>query len=86
MVIRENTTGVIFGSLALMAHAPDMFRVEVGAVWLTPAARGKGYLSDVMFVLSQHMFDVLKYRRVEWKCDTRNAASKRAAGVIAAAP
>jgi hypothetical protein len=32
-----------------------------------------------MFVLARYVFEDLGYRRYEWKCDTRNAPSMRAA-------
>jgi RimJ/RimL family protein N-acetyltransferase len=33
----------------------------------------------VTYLLLCYLFDDLGYRRVEWKCDNRNEASKRAA-------
>jgi len=33
----------------------------------------------VIFLLGSYLFEALGYRRFEWKCDSRNARSKRAA-------
>ena len=35
--------------------------------------------TEAIRLLASHVFDDLGYRRLEWKCDDRNAASKRAA-------
>ena len=32
-----------------------------------------------MYLLTRQAFEVLRYRRYEWKCDSLNAASRRAA-------
>ena len=78
-VITDVSSGAVVGSLSFMSHVPDMFRVELGGIWLTPAVRGRALLASAVYALLQHLFDGLAYRRVEWKCDTRNAASMRAA-------
>ena len=57
-------SGLPIGSVAFMAHAPEHFRVEVGAIWLTPAFRGRRLVNDVMVLLLTHLFDGLKYRWV----------------------
>jgi RimJ/RimL family protein N-acetyltransferase len=35
--------------------------------------------TEVTFLFLRYLFDDLGYRRVEWKCDNRNEASKQAA-------
>lgn len=35
--------------------------------------------TEAVFLLARHAFDDLGHRRFEWKCNTRNARSKRAA-------
>jgi RimJ/RimL family protein N-acetyltransferase len=35
--------------------------------------------TEAMFLMLRHAFDDLGYRRVEWKCDALNAASRQAA-------
>jgi RimJ/RimL family protein N-acetyltransferase len=35
--------------------------------------------SEVVYLFLRYLFDDLKYRRVEWKCDNDNIPSKRAA-------
>lgn len=50
-----------------------------GAVWLGRAFRGKGYTSEVLYLLLGHCFGSMKCIRVTWKCDDKNEASKRTA-------
>ena len=36
--------------------------------------------TEAMYLMMQRVFDELGYRRYEWKCDSLNAASRKAAG------
>ena len=59
--------------------------------WLVKFRRSRGFSSppaqrqktraatEAIFLLMRHAFDELRYRRLEWKCDALNAASRRAA-------
>ena len=46
-----------------------------------PASRGQRTTAatELQYLLATHVFDDLGYRRYEWKCDARNAASRSAA-------
>jgi RimJ/RimL family protein N-acetyltransferase len=35
--------------------------------------------TEAFYLCARHIFDDLGYRRFEWKCDSRNAKSRRAA-------
>ncbi|OAM34431.1 hypothetical protein A7Q01_06990 [Eikenella sp. NML96-A-049] len=35
--------------------------------------------TEAQFLLAQYVFETLRYRRYEWKCDVLNQASRRAA-------
>ena len=35
--------------------------------------------TEAMYLMAKHAFEDLGYRRYEWKCDTHNIASKKAA-------
>jgi RimJ/RimL family protein N-acetyltransferase len=35
--------------------------------------------TEALLLMARHVFDDLGYRRYEWKCDTQNLASSRAA-------
>ncbi len=52
---------------------------EIGSIWLSKALAG-GTLSTAAFAaMMRHAFEDLCLRRLEWKCDSRNLPSRRAA-------
>jgi RimJ/RimL family protein N-acetyltransferase len=74
-----DTAGGAVGLAALMAIRPDMRVVEVGNILLAPSAQRTALATEAQFLLARCAFDVLGFRRYEWKCDALNAASRRAA-------
>jgi RimJ/RimL family protein N-acetyltransferase len=58
--------------------APDR-RIELGHIWYVPAAQRGRANTETAYLLMRRAFDELGYRRVEWKCDARNARSRAAA-------
>ncbi|MFL6174172.1 MAG: GNAT family N-acetyltransferase [Marmoricola sp.] len=53
--------------------------VEVGAIVLGSELQRTAAATEAMYLMARHVFDDLGYRRYEWKCDTHNAPSQRAA-------
>src|SRR6202171_4164758 len=53
--------------------------IEIGHIWFAPVMQRTRQATEAIFVLARHAFDDLGYRRLEWKCDSRNATSRRAA-------
>ena len=53
--------------------------IEVGYVFFTPAMQRTPVATEAMYLMARHAFEDLGYRRYEWKCDARNAASRAAA-------
>lgn len=66
------------GAACFLAARPEHLRVEVGAIWYSPVAQGTGAAATATALMLGHAFE-LGYRRVEWKCDADNEASRRAA-------
>lgn len=54
--------------------------IEVGNVMFSPALQRTVAATEAMYLMARHVFEVLGYRRYEWKCDSNNLASRRAAG------
>jgi RimJ/RimL family protein N-acetyltransferase len=53
--------------------------IEIGNIWFgTPLQRTVG-ATEAIFLLARNAFEGLGYRRLEWKCNALNAASRRAA-------
>jgi RimJ/RimL family protein N-acetyltransferase len=67
------------GIVALMAVRPEMRVIEVGNILLSPALQRTPLATEAQYLLARYVFETLGFRRYEWKCDARNAASRRAA-------
>ena len=67
------------GIIALMAVRPENRVVEVGNIVLAPALQQTTLATEAHYLLARYVFETLGYRRYEWKCDSRNAPSRRAA-------
>jgi RimJ/RimL family protein N-acetyltransferase len=53
--------------------------VEIGHIWLSPGLQKTREATEAIYLMIRHAFDDLGVRRLEWKCDALNAASRRAA-------
>lgn len=75
----ENSSNSQVGVVALLAIVPNYGRAEIGHVWFIPAVHKSKVNTESQFLLLQHLFDHHLYRRVEWKCDALNHASRTTA-------
>jgi len=71
--------GRALGLLSLMAIRPDMRVVEVGNIAYSRALQRTPLGTETQYLLARYVFETLGYRRYEWKCDSLNAPSRRAA-------
>lgn len=67
------------GMAAMMNADPDMRRLELGHIWYVPEIHGTGANTEASFLMLTEAFASYRCRRVEWKCDSLNARSRRAA-------
>ncbi len=67
------------GSVALMRIDPGNGVIEIGHVHFAPSIQRTPAATEALFLLMRRAFDELGYRRLEWKCDSLNAPSRRAA-------
>jgi RimJ/RimL family protein N-acetyltransferase len=67
------------GRAALMRIEPAHRVVEVGSIVYSPRLQRTRAATEAMFLLARYVFEDLRYRRYEWKCDTRNEPSRAAA-------
>jgi RimJ/RimL family protein N-acetyltransferase len=77
--IIDAVTGKPVGTAALMRIDPTHGVIEVGHIAYSPRLKRSRAGTEAMFLLMIRVFDELKYRRYEWKCDSLNAPSRRAA-------
>jgi RimJ/RimL family protein N-acetyltransferase len=67
------------GYASLMRIEPAHRVIEVGNILYLPTLQRTAGATEAMYLLARYVFDDLKYRRYEWKCDALNAPSRRAA-------
>jgi RimJ/RimL family protein N-acetyltransferase len=72
-------TGRPVGVAAYLRIEPGMGVIEVGHLSYAPALQRSPAATEAMYLMMRRAFDELGYRRYEWKCDSLNAPSRRAA-------
>mgnify|MGYP001814587686 CR=1 FL=1 len=77
-VIDRETERAI-GMTSMQNIVPAMQRLEIGHIWFGAASQQTEANTEAAYLLLGEAFDNLGYRRVEWKCETLNARSRRAA-------
>ena len=75
----ERSSGRCIGRAAYLRIAPEAGSIEVGSILYSPALQQTPMATEVMYLMMQHAFDDLGSRRYEWKCDSLNEPSRRAA-------
>lgn len=71
--------GRAVGTLSLMRADNNNGSIEVGWVTFSPLLKQTPASTEAHFLLMKYVFDDLQYRRYEWKCDSLNAPSRKAA-------
>ncbi len=74
-----DTAGHAVGYFTLMRIVPAMRVIEVGHVLYSPALQRTPLGTEAQYLLARYVFETLGYRRYEWKCNSFNAPSRRAA-------
>ena len=72
-------TGSPLGQAAYMRIETDVGTIEIGSIFFAPRLQRTAAATEAIYLLARHVFDDLGYRRLEWKCNALNAASRRAA-------
>jgi RimJ/RimL family protein N-acetyltransferase len=78
MVIRRADSGEILGMASYMRIREAHGSAEIGCVAFGPSLRRTAEATEALALMAAHVFE-LGYRRYEWKCNSRNRASNRAA-------
>lgn len=79
LCVVEAAGGHRLGVVSFMAIRPESRVLELGGIWYLPEAQRTQANTESVYLMLREAFDRLGYRRVEWKCDARNAASRAAA-------
>ena len=67
------------GIASYLRIEPDHGVLEVGHIWFGVPLQRTTAATEAIYLLARRAFDELGYRRIEWKCNALNAASRRAA-------
>jgi RimJ/RimL family protein N-acetyltransferase len=77
--ITDSGTGRAIGHAALLRIEPKHRVIEVGSLMFSPDLQRSRGATEAMYLLARYVFDELGYRRYEWKCDSQNDPSQKAA-------
>lgn len=67
------------GMVSFLNIVSDMRRLELGHLWYSSDFQRSNVNTEAIYLMLCEAFDRLKYRRVEWKCDSLNERSRSAA-------
>ena len=67
------------GLASYLRITPEFGVIEIGNIWFGKPLQRTTAATEAIYLLARHVFDHLGYRRLEWKCNALNAASRRAA-------
>ncbi|XP_055306359.1 uncharacterized protein LOC129570686 [Sitodiplosis mosellana] len=73
------TTDKAVGILSYLRIDPANGSIEVGWITFSPLLKQTVQSTETHYLLMAYAFDELGYRRYEWKCDSLNAPSRKAA-------
>jgi len=77
--IVDSVTDTPVGTAALMRIVPAHGVIEVGSIAYSPRIKQTRAGTEAMYLFMRLVFDELRYRRYEWKCDSLNGPSRAAA-------
>jgi RimJ/RimL family protein N-acetyltransferase len=78
LCVFDNATAKPVGVCNYMNNFPAHLKIELGSIWYSPIVQRTKVNLEATYLLLKHAFS-LGYRRVEWKCDSLNERSRRAA-------
>jgi len=77
--LRDKTNGGLGGMASFLEIRPLNGVIEIGHIWFAPPFQRTAQATEALFLMMSHAMDYLQNRRLEWKCNALNAASRRAA-------
>jgi RimJ/RimL family protein N-acetyltransferase len=79
LTVRSTDLSQCVGVVSYLNIVPRMRTLELGNIWYSPIVHHTRINTETIYLMLIEAFDVLQYRRVEWKCDALNARSRKAA-------
>jgi RimJ/RimL family protein N-acetyltransferase len=71
--------GRALGIVSYLRITPEHRVIEIGHIWFGTPLQRTAAATEAIYLLARHVFDDLGWRRLEWKTNAENAASRRAA-------
>jgi RimJ/RimL family protein N-acetyltransferase len=75
----DRATGLAGGRQTFMRITPEHGVIEIGNILWGPAIARTRVATEALYLAAKYVFEELGYRRFEWKCNDRNAPSKKSA-------
>ena len=77
--IRDKASDRPVGQASFLRVTPVHGSIEIGHIWFVPGVQRSPVSTEALFLMMRHAFDDLGNRRLEWKCNALNQASRSAA-------
>ena len=78
--IRDLASGRAAGMASYLNIHPLIGSIEIGHIWFAPVLQRTLAATEAIYMMMRYAMSELGYRRLEWKCNALNEASRRAAG------
>ncbi len=75
----RDEAGVPAGMASYLRINPGQGSIEIGHIWMAPRLQRTRAATEALYLMIRHAFEALGYRRLEWKCNAVNEASRQAA-------
>src|ERR1043166_300180 len=69
LAIVDRASNRAVGYASYMRIEPNHRSIEVGGILFAPPLQRTVGATEAMYLMARHVFEVLGYRRYEWKCD-----------------
>lgn len=79
LAILDKSNGKALGTLAIMRADPLNHTIEIGFVCYGEQLKKSRIATEAQYLAIKYIFEQLGYRRLEWKCDSLNTPSRKAA-------
>jgi len=76
--LRDHASGRHLGMASYLNIVPAHNSIEIGHIWFAPALQRSPAATEALFLMMRQAF-AQGYRRLEWKCNALNEASRNAA-------
>jgi len=77
--VRRTEGGKACGQTSFLDIQPENGVIEIGSIWFDLTLRRTPAATEALYLMLCHAMDELGYRRMQWRCNALNAASRAAA-------